>query len=287
MVTTIGHLNSSEINSWVEAVDQEHSLRETRRTEIMKDGLKIVTDFIETEDNGVKKMSKVVTTYKVITKKVPRVVAERKKWRKFGQSKDDGPGPHINTTYVAVEVELQFLHNKFGETDELLMDEKGQATKGMHCRLCKSDEHWSTHCPYKEHFKGNEDSDSVDKSAATRIGGGPSQARGTYIAPALRNVGVGDRSSAVMGGPERHSDETTVRITNLPEDSDTLEDDLRGMFSKAGKILRSYVARDKQYNKPKGFAFITFAQRNEAENAIQNFNGAKFEHLILKVEWTK
>lgn len=50
---------------------------------------------------------------------------------------------------MAVEVELQFLHNKFGETDDLLMDEKGQATKGMHCRLCKSDEHWSTHCPYK------------------------------------------------------------------------------------------------------------------------------------------
>ena len=73
----------------------------------------------------------------------------------------------------------------------------------------------------------------------------------------------------------------------MPEDSDTLEDDLRGMFSKAGKILRSYVARDKIHNKPKGFAFITFAQRNEAENAIQNFNGAKFEHLILKVEWTK
>uniref|UniRef100_A0A914M8B6 Eukaryotic translation initiation factor 3 subunit G n=1 Tax=Meloidogyne incognita TaxID=6306 RepID=A0A914M8B6_MELIC len=274
----------SEINSWVDAVDQEHSLRETRRTEIMKDGLKIVTDFIENDVNGAKKMSKVVTTYKVITKKVPRVVAERKKWKKFGQSKDDGPGPHINTTYVAVEVELQFLHNKFGETDDLLMDEKGQATKGMHCRLCKSDEHWSTHCPYKEHFKGNEDSDLADKSAATRIGGGPSQLpRGTYIPPSLRNVGSG----AAIGVSERHSDETTVRITNLPEDSDTLEDDLRGMFSKAGKILRSYVARDKIHNKPKGFAFITFAQRNEAENAIQNFNGAKFEHLILKVEWTK
>lgn len=84
MVTTIGHLNSSisEINSWVDAVDQEHSLRETRRTEIMKDGLKIVTDFIENEVNGTKKMSKVVTTYKVITKKVPRVVAERKKMEK-------------------------------------------------------------------------------------------------------------------------------------------------------------------------------------------------------------
>lgn len=97
---------------------------------------------------------KVVTTYKVITKKVPRVVAERKKWKKFGQSKDDGPGPNINTTYVADEVEMTFLHNRYGDTDEILLEEKraggkGQATKGAHCRLCKSDEHWSTHCPYK------------------------------------------------------------------------------------------------------------------------------------------
>ncbi|KAF7640177.1 Eukaryotic translation initiation factor 3 subunit G [Meloidogyne graminicola] len=283
----LGSNTISEI-SWVDAVDQEHSLRETKRTEIMKDGLKIVTDFVENEENGVMKKSKVVTTYKVVTKKVPRVVAERKKWQKFGQSKDDGPGPNINTTYVGAEVEIQFLHNRFGETDELIMDEKGgQATKGMHCRLCKSDEHWSTHCPYKEHFKGYDDEDTTEKSAGTKPGGAPSQlSRGTYVPPSLRNVGPGGVRPSI-GGTERPSDETTVRITNLPEDSDTLEDDLRSMFSKAGRIMRSYVAKDKITNKPKGFAFITFHSRSEAERAIQTFNGEKFEHLILKVEWTK
>ena len=76
---------------------------------------------------------------------------------------------------------------------------------------------------------------------------------------------------------ERHSDETTVRITNLPEDSDTLEEDLRKMFSKAGKILRSYVARDKIYNKPKGFALLLFncevRQKTQFKTLmVQNFN---------------
>lgn len=53
-------------------------------------------------------MIQVVTTYKVITKKVPRLVAERKKWKKFGSAAGDGPGPQISTTYVADDVEIQF-----------------------------------------------------------------------------------------------------------------------------------------------------------------------------------
>ena len=90
----------------------------------------------------------------MITKRVPRVVAERKKWKKFGQCAGDGPGPNINTTYASETVDMQFLHNRLGEPDDLLLDDKkgmakGQATKGAHCRLCKSDEHWSMQCPYK------------------------------------------------------------------------------------------------------------------------------------------
>lgn len=95
-------------------------------------------------------MFEVVATYKIIHKKVPRVVAERKNWKKFGASEKDGPGPNISTTYVADEVEIQFI-NRFGEEmeeksgDPLL---KGQSTI-VHCRFCKSDEHWSVNCPYK------------------------------------------------------------------------------------------------------------------------------------------
>jgi hypothetical protein len=90
----------------------------------------------------------------VVTKKVPRVVAERKKWKKFGQSANDGTGPNINTTYCADEVEIQFINNRFGEPDDLLLDDKrgmskGQTAKGAHCRFCKSDDHWSVQCPYK------------------------------------------------------------------------------------------------------------------------------------------
>lgn len=86
---------------------------------------------------------------------------------------------------------------------------------------------------------------------------------------------------------ERRSDDFTCRVTNLPEDSETLDEDLRAMFGSVGRIERFYLARDKTTNKPKGFAFITYSNRADAEAAIERFSGYKMEHLILKVEWTK
>lgn len=45
--------------NWVEAVDQENSLREPKRTEFIKDGIKTVTDYVEREVDGVMKKQRV------------------------------------------------------------------------------------------------------------------------------------------------------------------------------------------------------------------------------------
>lgn len=50
-----------------------------------------------------------------MTKKVPRAVAERKKWKKFGACEKEGAGPQVATTFVAEEVQMQFVRNRFGE----------------------------------------------------------------------------------------------------------------------------------------------------------------------------
>ena len=63
----------------------------------------------------------VVTTFKLVTKKVPRPVAERKKWKKFGRCENDGPGPQVATTYVAEEVLMQFVRNRYGEVGRLIL----------------------------------------------------------------------------------------------------------------------------------------------------------------------
>lgn len=121
-------------------------------------------------------------------------------------------------------------------------------------------------------------------------------APGKYIPPSAR----GDRAGICNSAPiahdwrfcrlalgERRTDDFTCRVTNLPEDSDTLDEDLRNMFKEAGRIERFFLARDKATGRPKGFAFITYGCREDAQTAIDRFNGAKLQHLILKVEWTK
>jgi len=190
---------------------------------------------------------------------------------------------------VADEVEIQFVRNRFGDkhddSDDRNIDPlmKGQASKG-HCRICKVDGHWSVNCPYKDMYQPNvvEETEAAEKAGSLKqTGAAGAVSTGKYVNPFTR----GDRT--LPGGLERRSDDFTCRVTNLPEDSDTLDDDLRIMFSSIGRIERFFLARDKNTNKPKGFAFITFTCRSDAEIAIEKFNGFKMHHLIMKVEWTK
>lgn len=52
------------------------------------------------------------------------------------------------------------------------------------------------------------------------------------------------------------------------------------MFGSVGRIERFYLARDKPNNKPKGFAFITYTNRNDAETAIE-----RFRYFLVKKFW--
>lgn len=57
-------------------------------------------------------------------------------------------------------------------------------------------------------------------------------------------------------------DSTTVRITNLSED--TREDDLRELCRRFGPIQRVFLAKDRHSGLSRGFAFVTFVYRYAA-----------------------
>lgn len=120
----------------------------------------------------------------------------------------------------------------------------------------------------KQKFKSlREDSDSGYEMDEKE---GPSK----YIPPS-RKEGV-DR---------RGSDENTVRVTNLSED--VREKDLLELFSKVGRIQRAYLAKHKETQSSKGFAFITYTTKQEALNAINKLNRQGYDSLLLNVEWAK
>jgi hypothetical protein len=109
---------------------------------------------------------------------------------------------------------------------------------------------------------------------------------GKYVPPSRRAGGGPDVGGpgGPPGAPAAVVDErdlNSLRISNLSEDAD--EDELRAIFRPYGHIERFYVARDRETNVGRGFAFVTFSRHDEAERARLGLNGFPYEHLILRV----
>ena len=120
--------------------------------------------------------------------------------------------------------------------------------------------------------------DRMKADTSDGAAGGDKKTTGTYVAPG-RGAGETDGSR-----PPR-DDSCTVRITNLSEDIS--EDDLRQLFQKYGLISRSYVAVDKVTKERRGFAFITYKNREDAAKAIEKLDRHPFNHVILSVGWAR
>lgn len=91
-----------------------------------------------------------------------------------------------------------------------------------------------------------------------------------------------------MGGPPggglSRDDLPTLRVTNLSEDAD--DEDLRMLFSRFGRVIRVYVGRDRETGACKGFAFVSFESREDADRARQRVDGKGYDNLILSVNWS-
>ncbi|KAH3798650.1 hypothetical protein DPMN_152252 [Dreissena polymorpha] len=105
--------------------------------------LKTITEYKYNDDG---KMVKVVKTYKVERRRVPKSIARRKNWRKFGAAESDPPGPNPSNTIVQIILNKESKNQDQAEEDPL---SKLKSQKLVSCRICKGD-HWTTKCPYKD-----------------------------------------------------------------------------------------------------------------------------------------
>ena len=80
-------------------------------------------------------------------------------------------------------------------------------------------------------------------------------------------------------------DQSSLRVTNISEE--TTEADLQVLFAPYGRIARIYLAKDRETMVSRGFAFVSFVHRQDAERAMQALQGHGYDHLILKIEWAK
>ena len=99
-------------------------------------------------------------------------------------------------------------------------------------------------------------------------------------------AGAASRSGEAMGRPGMNRDDLpTLRVTNVSED--TTDQDLRDLFSNFGRVVRVYIGRDRETGQGKGYAFVSFEDRANAERAIQKVNGMGYDSLILNVGWSR
>ncbi|KAF3892143.1 Eukaryotic translation initiation factor 3 subunit G [Trichophyton interdigitale] len=257
-----------------------------------KDGTKTVISY-RFDDDGkkVKTTRRIRTT--VVKEHVNPRVAERRGWAKFGLEKGHPPGPSFDTTSVGENIIFRPSVNWKAQAKEVEKEgEKGSLKeqlkdKKVKCRICNG-EHFTARCPFKDTMApvdegaggAGMDMDGGDDKPAP---GGLGQSGGSYVPPAMRKggAGVGDK----MGGKYERDDLATLRVTNVSELAE--EQELRDMFERFGRVTRVFLAKDRETNMAKGFAFISFADRSDAARACDKMDGFGYRHLILRVEFAK
>jgi hypothetical protein len=115
---------------------------------------------------------------------------------------------------------------------------------------------------------------------------GKGDTSGKYVAPGSK----GGASTLENAFKDKEA-ENTIRVSNLTKS--VTEDDLRDLFEPFGRIFRISLPRTerteggKTFKEPRGFAYIAYHRKEDAEKAIERLQGYGYDHLILKLEWAK
>ncbi|XP_065215064.1 eukaryotic translation initiation factor 3 subunit G-1-like [Planococcus citri] len=269
------------ISSWADEAEAEIEGKKhlPPSSEIIQNDHKIITEYRYNEDD---KLEKVVRTFKIERRVVSKSVAARKLWKKYGESSNDKPGPNPSNTFVGEEVQMQFITCKedADKPDENPL-EKLKEQKGLvKCRTCNGD-HWTLSCPYKDMMKLK-----PDEKLPPPSGGGASEDRSKsvnkYVPPSLREGANARRGDSLNS---KGYDALAIRISNLSPN--TSDHDLEELVKPFGAISKLYLAKEKSTGLCRGFAYIHFKSKTDAHVAINKLNGYGYDHLILKVDWSK
>jgi translation initiation factor 3 subunit G len=245
----------------------------THKSKVDSKGIQIITSYRAHPSNPgqlIKTTTKVRVTYMDVREHVS--VAERRKWKKFGQAALDE-----DTSNVTIQSRDDiFLEDPNADTD--LQDE--DPSKALAGNL---NAFWAKQ--QRRQLERKYDVDDEDSKQADQQGGGWTQvgaagaSSGRYVPPSQRGAAPGAKTQ------QRTDDLNTIRVTNISEN--TTEADLQDLFQPFGRISRVYLAKDKETMLSRGFAFVSFVHKEDAARAMEKLQGFGYDHLILKLEWAR
>ncbi|KAE9597045.1 putative transcription factor interactor and regulator CCHC(Zn) family [Lupinus albus] len=247
-----------------------------------QNGIKKVIEYMFNDEGNKVKITTTIRIRKLANARLSKRAIERRSWLKFGDAVNEDVGSRL--TMVSTEEIVLERPKPLGskaEEPKASGDPLAQFQKGavlMVCRTCgKKGDHWTSKCPYKDLSAPSEG--FVDKPPTSdAAAAAPGSTKGAYVPPGMR-AGA-ERTGSDM---RRRNDENSVRVTNLSED--TREPDLLELFRPFGAVSRVYVAIDQKTGTSRGFGFVNFVNREEAQRAINKLNGYGYDSLILRVEW--
>lgn len=181
----------------------------------------------------------------------------------FGQSQLTVKSGHDLTVYVAnfpPVADEAYIRNLFKDCGEILSIRWPSLKVNSHRRFCYIS------------FRDQEASANAVKKEG-KVLEGRYKLLAKYSDPNHKKA----REGALSEGREVH-------INNL--DRTASEADLKEVFSKYGKVTRVKVPQT-LLGKNKGFAFIDFETKEEAEKAVAEMNNTKFRSQILEVSLSK
>ena len=207
---------------------------------------KVITTFFK-DKNG--KTMRRIREYRIETRilKMPKAVAERRKWNKFGQCAGQGPGIDHTTTISKEDVFIEWNNRgKIKDDNEEPADNTSKKNilsaiggnfTGIKCRNCGG-----PHMTYK--------CTSVKKQEDKKT-------NGKYTLN------------------DRKREDFSIRVTNFPDEVE--EVDIRNLFNSFGYIKRINLSTQR------GFCFVSFGNKDSCLKAIEKVNKHRYGYHVLGV----
>eukprot|EP01125_Pyxidicula_operculata_P009840 TRINITY_DN323_c0_g1_i3.p2 TRINITY_DN323_c0_g1~~TRINITY_DN323_c0_g1_i3.p2 ORF type:complete len:125 (-),score=25.60 TRINITY_DN323_c0_g1_i3:42-416(-) len=117
-------------------------------------------------------------------------------------------------------------------------------------------------------MKGRGNTDAMEQDASERYSG-----KGSIFS----------RLDTHKDGPVKSVEGWIVFIRNLHEEA--TEEDIMDKFAAFGAVKNLQMPLDRRTGYVKGFALVEYDEKDQAEKAIKQMNGAKFYEKELNVDW--